>query len=361
MHSLTTDGLRHVRLKALSKHFRFAGQFGFPGSPLYQALCAQIASDSNVLELVGRCRPGEPPSYLFMGAVHYLRLLPKDLGISLSRPINGNHWYRSIREMWLDNRESITNLVRWRRVQTNEVGRSSIFALGAIVGARHIGTSYLHHVDLGASAGLNLFWDQYDIHYESVQGPLGVVGVSDIRNASGVKLSCTVLGEADEICSLISHNRVVILDRVGIELAPVDRSSPEDVAWLRALIWSDHHDRLARFDAAISETASLDRRYVIGDATEILAEVCDAMLPGDPVVITHSFLSDKLTHVQRDLMRQQLGRVAATRPLIDVGVEFSGFGSQWSVRLWAGPYRGHIIASGSCHPHGEAVHLRTYP
>ncbi len=345
---------------ALFEHFVWAGQFAFQGSPLYQFLCRQIAHDAAVLELAGRCRSGEPPCFLFLGALHYLNFLP-NRSVSLCGSVERQRQYRVTRELWLDNQDAITEVLRWRRVQTNEVGRSSLFALGAIVGAGYLHASELHHVDLGASVGLNLFWDRYDIKFSSIGAPSRLTEMPDPSHSSLLSLSCTVSGTA--LCSIPSMHQqeIRVLERVGIELAPLDRRSPDDLAWLRALVWSDQRERLRRFDSAIVDTAHVRHGYIAGDASVLLTEACDGLPPRDLVMVTHSYLMGKFSEVQQAALHNQLSTIAKTRPLIEVSVEYEKAGSQWSVKIWSAPgfrpRRGQTIASGSCHPHGDAIVL----
>jgi hypothetical protein len=46
----------------------------FVTSPLYRALSRAVAADDGLLDLAGRGRPGQYPTFLFFGAVHYLLL-----------------------------------------------------------------------------------------------------------------------------------------------------------------------------------------------------------------------------------------------------------------------------------------------
>ena len=57
----------------MAKHFA-AGDSIYVSSPLYRSLCRTVAGDRSVLELLAERRPGQQPSFLLFGAVHYLLL-----------------------------------------------------------------------------------------------------------------------------------------------------------------------------------------------------------------------------------------------------------------------------------------------
>jgi hypothetical protein len=57
----------------LAEHFA-AGDSIFVSSPLYRSLCRTVAGDQPVLDLLAQRRPGQQPSFLLFGAVHYLLL-----------------------------------------------------------------------------------------------------------------------------------------------------------------------------------------------------------------------------------------------------------------------------------------------
>ena len=108
-----------------------------------------------------------------------------------------------------------------RRVQTNEVTRAVAWRWTAQVAGCDAGKRPLALADIGAAAGLNLISDRLDTAWTDAAGkPLVVAKGIDCRA------------------------------RVGFDPQPLDVRFDDDLLWLRACIWPDQHERIARFDAA---------------------------------------------------------------------------------------------------------------
>jgi hypothetical protein len=122
--------------------------------------------------------------------------------------------------------------------QTNEVRRSAVLLGGFLTAARETGLP-LRTFELGASAGLNQFWDRF--HYDL--GPGLAWGPAD----SPVRIPAEWRGAAPPLDTPL---RVVA--RAGCDRAPIDIRDPDQRLRLRSYIWADQADRLARTDAAIA-------------------------------------------------------------------------------------------------------------
>jgi hypothetical protein len=117
--------------------------------------------------------------------------------------------------------------LRDRYVQTNEVSRAIAWRLPL---ARLPAGTPVALVDLGCSAALNLVADALDLSWS---------------DASGAPLDLPL-------------PRVV--ERIGLDRAPLDASDPDTAAWLRACIWPGHERRRARLDAAITRATEARAR-----------------------------------------------------------------------------------------------------
>jgi Uncharacterized protein conserved in bacteria (DUF2332) len=60
-------------VRELADRFRTSAS-EFETSPLYRALCSVVAEDERLLGMLDCRRPGQDPSFLRFGAVHYLLL-----------------------------------------------------------------------------------------------------------------------------------------------------------------------------------------------------------------------------------------------------------------------------------------------
>ena len=124
-----------------------ADDFERGGSKLYAALARAFADDPVVADIVGDHRPRwEAPPRLF-GGVHYLELS----GVV-------QHPWLKFRGVLESQRDWLKRFVAEQPVQTNEVQRSWALlpAFLTVADGRP-----LDIIELGPSAGLNLFWDRY--------------------------------------------------------------------------------------------------------------------------------------------------------------------------------------------------------
>jgi hypothetical protein len=129
----------------------------------------------------------------------------------------------------------------WRRlstahVQTNEVGRSVAWMLAAAAAFAERGLPF-HLVELGASAGLNLVgdWLEHRCSFVSQAGAPAAPPRGWDRRPHPV------------------------LGRTGLDLAPRRVARAEDRLWLRACVWADDRERLARLDGAIQAFLAMEK------------------------------------------------------------------------------------------------------
>ncbi|GIO93022.1 hypothetical protein J31TS3_42490 [Paenibacillus lactis] len=156
------------RLVRVFQHF---ADKEFPGSSdLYAHLARQIAGDAEVLSIAAQASPGQPVPNLLFGAVQYLLLKGKGAALSAyypglaEQPKEMEASYPHFRSFVLEHREGIIEILRSKRVQTNEVRRCAyLYPVFCSVYAKV--RKPLALVELGCSAGLQLLWDQYSYAY----------------------------------------------------------------------------------------------------------------------------------------------------------------------------------------------------
>ena len=70
-----------------------------------------------------------------------------------------------------------------------------------------------------------------------------------------------------------------VVARIGIDLNPLDITDPDDLAWLRALVWQGpvEGERLQRLDAAAAVAAQEPPVLLTGDLVERLREPAEAL------------------------------------------------------------------------------------
>jgi hypothetical protein len=224
-------------------------------SPLYEILGHTVAEDATLLAMAAEARPGQPPPNILFAAVHAL------LADSPDEPLR--EFYATLggtraasqaaAALFADfcrrRREELLSLIRTRLTQTNEVRRSALLLPAFAEVAKETGKP-LALFEIGPSAGLNLNFDRYHYKYGDFQ-------VGDA--ASKLTLECEPRGPMPQFAM------PEVVWRLGIDINPLDVDDPADVAWLRALIWPEHTDRLALLDAALSIATTNSPPVGMGD------------------------------------------------------------------------------------------------
>ena len=223
------------RLEKLARYFdRFAHREVRGSSRLYRRLASAIAGDGDLIALAGHAPPGPTPN-LFLAAVHYLLLkgVPHRLAafyptVSGSAPIVGDP-FPDFRAFCLEHAEQIRDVLSTRKVQTNEVRRCGILLPAfSCIASREPGRP-LALVEVGASAGLLLLWDQYEYAYHGEEDRYGVHG-------STVVVECVVRGlRRPPFPSILPG----VSRRIGVDLNPIDVRDRDEALWLQAFIWGD--------------------------------------------------------------------------------------------------------------------------
>jgi hypothetical protein len=282
-------------------------------SPLYSSLSARILEDDEVLGLAAEAPVGQQPPNLLFGAVHYLLLGGFKHPLARLYPsLNGGREidedpYPAFRDFCLGNRARVAELLQSRRVQTNEVGRSSALQPAFSVVARRSGLP-LALLEIGAGAGLNLLGDRYRYSYGAAE---------DGDPGSPVLIECRLRGGLRPPPGIAPVGW-----RAGIDRSPVDVADADQALWLRALVWPDQPSRAELLLAAIEVGRQDPPRLIEGDATEILPEVL-AEVPADAALcVFSSFTLYQFRPEQRARMEDAVRTAARSRPVYRIGLEW---------------------------------------
>jgi hypothetical protein len=216
--------------------------------------------------------------------------------------------YDVFRSLALDRAADLIDVGATRRTQTNEALRSAAI-LPWIAAAAETWGAPIHLVDIGASAGLNLCLDRFDYDYDGHLIPAA------FPSATRLTLRCENRG------GFALPERVpAIASRTGLDLSPIDAADVDATAWLEALVWPEHTDRLARLRAALDIRRETDVRMVAGDAAVTLREV-EASLPPGPMVVFHTVMAYQLDGQQRGALDAAVAEVASRRPVARIAME----------------------------------------
>jgi hypothetical protein len=283
------------------------------GGVTYGAICASAAEDPELMAIIEQAPPAQRRPNLLLAAVHFLLLggLRHPLGdyydtltpeATHRRPDDGLG--PAFRDFCLTQRAAVEELVATRSTQTNEVGRCAVLLPSLCAIAGRYGTA-LSMLDVGTSAGLNLHFDRYGYAYHQADdGARLEAGDHESR----VQLGCEVRSTLEGLPPLAFPP---IAGRRGLDLCPVDASSPTEAQWLLACLWPDALPRFTRLQAALEIWRSAPERptLVQGDMVDDLAGAAAGLGDGGPLVVCHTWAAAYLPEArQRDL-------VAAVRAL----------------------------------------------
>jgi hypothetical protein len=347
------------RLAALSEIWTwFADTLGNGYSPIYDRVSRAVAGSAEVLSLVEEAPPRSHQPNVLLAAVHYLVLggLDHPLAAVYAGKSDADPGPLFI-DVCLSHRVEVLELLATRHTNTNEVGRSAIVGLGLTATADRLGVP-LAMIDVGCSAGLNLFCDRYRLDY----GPRGATGPAD----APVQISCEVIGGEPPVAASLPR----IVERVGIDLDPVDVTDPDQARWQLALIFPDTN-RIPRTQRALEEIRKTPPRIVQGDAIDKVGEVVLGVAADAVAVVTTTWAAAYFSTDRRVEFRQRLAEASHTRPVAWISAEGAGVidlfadarapfdaqGTEASVLGLAVFDKGNVVADvlAFVHPHGKWV------
>jgi hypothetical protein len=214
------------------------------------------------------------------------------------------------------------------QVQTNEVGRC-VVPLTVSHWLTSMGITEYDHLEVGASAGLNLNFDRY------------YAGVKTLRMGdpeSGVRFDGSWFDGMPDVPK--SAARVV--RRRGVDPFPIDITNEVEELRLLSFIWPDQRERLERTKAAIHIAKDLPPLLDRGSADSWVA----AQLARERTRATLVFHSIVWQYMGRDVQQglrnalESAGAVASeTNPLIWVRMEPAGQVADVRATVWHGGER----------------------
>jgi hypothetical protein len=307
------------------------------GSTLYAALLEHAADD---LEAGGPVRQalegfeGESGwsalALRLMGAVHRLVLTGRLPELARHYPSAGGDGdaeaaWPMFRAALAGHRDEVRTLVA-RPCQTNEVGRCAALIGGFLEVGRRTGLP-LRILEIGASAGLNLRWDHY--RYEAGRSSWGDAG-------SPVQFTGVF-----EVAPSLDRD-VVVAERLGCDLDPIDPTSEDGSLTLRSFIWADQLDRFRRLEGAIEVARRVPAPVERLDALEFLRRELASPRPGVATVVYHSVFMQYLDEPARN----ELARTIESAPVSHLSMEPGE--STFEVRLDG-------VLMGTAKAHGSGV------
>jgi hypothetical protein len=228
--------------------------------------------------------------------------------------------------------------------QTNEVRRSVVLLPGFLAIAEATGLP-MRTLELGASAGLNQLWDRrrYQLGPDMVWGP---------ANAS-LTLDTEWVGGRPPLDA-----RVSVAARAACDRRPIDLTDPLERRRLRAYLWPDQLDRLARFDAAVAQALAEEVSVDQADAVD-WTRAHAAPTPGVATVVFHSVFFQYMPKESQAGLVDTLARygqeASTAAPLAWLRMEpplGNPAAMELRLTLWPG---GEDRLLANAHPHGARI------
>lgn len=322
------------------------------GSPFYAELLNQLAEIfvQNRASLIGktfatwRGNPkGDAVALRLLGALHYLVITQADNDLQAIFP--------PLQSLVGDSRaDALLRSIERHQVfivdylssppQTNEVGRSSVLLGGFLEIAKRFGPE-LDIFEIGASAGLNMAFDQYFYQTDSWQW-----GNPD----SSVSITPSWIGNAPSLGS------IKIKTRAACDLSPIDIVGQRNR--LLSYVWPDQAERMQRTIGALDYAAKRSLKIDVSEASEwLLKHSNDAATPR-PRVFFHSIIWQYFSDQQKESFQANIdklgGQASYSSPLIWMRLEpaISKPHAELRITVWPDKAEQHLADSGF---HGEWV------
>ena len=317
-------------------------------SPTYAELAAGVAGDGELLALAAERQPGQPAPNMLFGAVQYLLLQGVEHPLTAHYPILSGPEpppgpaFPLFRAFCLEHRERVGELIATRRTQTQVVRRCTCLLPAFGLVHREAGTP-LALIDVGASAGLNLNFDRYAYRYRRDGSEVLRWG----RGSARVQLEADLRGPG----GLPAPPREIpVASRDGIDINPIDLADPDELLWLRALIWPEHVERHVQLVDAAAELKDSPIGLHRGDASRDLPHLL-VRVPAEVALVVYSTIA--LYQVSREGRRRITAALEAwsrERPVWQVALEGVHPPSLTLTRYRSGCRETGLLARAS--PHG---------
>ena len=234
--------------------------------------------------------------------------------------------------------------------QTNEAGRSASIMAGLLWIAQRVATPRFDLFELGASAGVNTMIDRYFFRLgETEVGPSG----SPMRIVPEWRGASPPAPPAGFSITAVK----------GCDIAPINLADPNAALRLKAYVWPDATERMARIDAAIALAGVTPPDLIAADAGDFAAAMlARPQQPGTARVMFHSIMWQYMpaaTQARITAAFEAAGAEASPdTPLGWIALETdpATFRHELRVRLWdGGEHHGDEHLLSHAHPHGAWV------
>ncbi len=283
------------------------------GSPFYEGLARLCAEDPELMTLVAETPKGQPFNHIFFGAIHFLVLgdpgdpLARYFGLGVRAPVADAATFAALKEFCQRRRAEIATLLKTRTVQFTMVGRAS-FVMALIGHALQRGAvEPLSLIEVGSSAGLLTVFDHYHYNFGAL-GRLGDPASPDIKVA-----------RFDGRPPPIPDHMPKILERVGIDLFPVDPLNVVETRWLEALMPPDMVDDRRVLKQALDARAEIPLPTIKGNALTKVPEILADMR--GTICLLHSYCLYQWPAALQNTFHDMLCEQSRGRTIYRLGID----------------------------------------
>jgi hypothetical protein len=270
------------RARTLAQVYRHFGEVDAAGtSPLYERVAVALSESGEALRAIEAAPARKRHPTVILAALHDLALAGRAPALAAAyAAADGDAAAGAAIDTLLRMTDSVVATAVRRRTRPDETGRCAVLYPAIAEAARRAGANVVGLIDVGCSAGLNLNVDRVGITYSN--------GPSLGDRSSPVQMSCSVVGDRP----IPARAMPEVVARVGVDLDPADVTDADEARWLRACLWPDQPERIARLEAELALAATAPPLLLRGDAVEVLPDAF-ARVPADalPVVTTTWALS----------------------------------------------------------------------
>jgi hypothetical protein len=303
-----------VRLKpSLSQLYRRFGEVDAETSPLYKRVAVALSESDEALRAIETAPARKRHPTVILAALHDLALAGRAPALAAAyAAADGEAAAGAAIDTLLRMTDTVVAIAARRQMRTNEAGRCAVLYPAIAEAAHRVGANAVGLIDVGCSAGLNLNVDRVGITYSNGQS-LG-------DPSSPVRLLASVVGDRP----IPTRAMPEVVARVGVDLDPVDVTDADDARWLRACLWPDQVEPMARLEAEMALAATAPPQLLRGDAIEMLPEAF-ARVPVDALpVVTTTWSLSRFPLESRLRFLHRLDEAAAGRAVAWVSVEGVG-------------------------------------
>jgi hypothetical protein len=274
-------------MPSLAQQFNAFAERECAEAPRYAHLAQHLAADDELLALLAPAPPNWQLPRQTLAAVHALLLEENTGPLAAYYPTLTPHaqrpdpdFYPHFRAFCLAHRRALLQLLTDEVLQPNEVGRIAPLALGFWHAARrHRAGRPWAWIEIGASAGFHLLWDQVALDFGD--------GRERGRTDASARIACEARG-LDPLLVQPSALPPVSL-RLGIDRAPQDLRAPTAYRWQKALLFPEATAEHARFEQMVALTRQRPPRLIADNVVRALPHALNELPREMPLVFFHSF------------------------------------------------------------------------